>query len=256
MTQRARIISIAPDADPTVWRQALADCFWTTGAIIKEDDHRRQVWRVSHSGQDFAVKVRPIVGILGRCRVRFGNTDFTRARRAADLLAGAGFITPAPVIHAEVDGFEILVTPWVEAPTVLQRWTSAGPKDRPMLARAVGELVGRLSRKGLFNRDAKPSNLLWLDPDIALLDIGGVRRCEPASTIHLARMISALGFEPVGTGHAPNAGEIVIAVRAAIDSAGARPCRCAIIERLRIIIQTHGDPTPRHDPLAPEPNRR
>jgi len=239
-----------------LWEELLARRFWAEGECVKRDERGREVWLARAEGERVAVKVRPLAGIRERLRFRFGLTDLGKAALGAAVLAARGLHTPRVRVLglADVGGLwhEVLVTPWADGPTLLAAWADADARTRLVLAHRAGAHVGHLAHLGLFNRDAKPSNVV-LDPESGpvMVDVGGVRLASADRARELARMLASQGFEPTGVGHAPKSPEVIACVRAELRGSGLdRRTRRRTIQELRRLAHGHGDPRPMHDPLA------
>jgi len=207
-------------------------------------------------GSDVAVKVRPLPGVMDRLRFRVGATDLGRACLGSALLNARGVWSPRVRVLAlvRVSGKwqEVLVTEWAGGRTLLELWVEGGRTERMALAAKSGVTVGRLSEVGVFNRDCKPSNLIVDGDRVGFVDVGGVRSSGGDRAGELARMIAALGFEPTGVGARPTFDEVVIGVRSALGAAGvARERREGVLKIVRELAESHGDPTPKDNPVAP-----
>lgn len=142
-------------------------------------------------------------------------------------------------------------------------------RDEHALARAVGVQVGAMLRANVCNRDHKPSNLIvTFDegvPIVTLIDTVAIRR--RGNPGEMARMLATLLIEPIGVGVAPRG---TLAYRVLRDACAAwlehtlaRPLGTAkgdkkalramvrsMARRVDQYIRTHGDPTPKVNPLA------
>ena len=237
------------------WERVLAGAGWRAGEVVKADDRGREVWKVELFGELVAVKVRAVPGVLDRLRFRLGGTDLTRAHLGAALLTARGFESPGVRVLALVrDGgawFEVLVANWAKGAPMIRRWCDAGEAERNELAQLAGALIGALSAKGVFNRDAKPSNVVVDGEVLSLIDVGGVRLAGEDRALELARMLSAQGFEPAGVGERPALGQMLACVRSACAAAGITGLdRRVVVGRLRQLIDGHGDPAPKDSPVA------
>ena len=262
--RNVRIWQLGVGEDRGLWERRLASMFWSDGKLIKRDRRGREVWRAEAEddaqGVAFAVKARPLSGVRQRVRFRFGATDLGHSVLGAALLLARGFQTPRVrvlgIVRAESGWVEALVTDWAEGRTLLADWAEADAGERLVLAGRAGAHVGRLAQSGVFNRDAKPSNVvLAADDGFVMVDVGGARLSGGDWERELARMVAAQGFEQTGVGHAPSAGQVVACVRAALrgpkkGSGPDRRTRGRVIALIRREIQEHGDPAPKDDPLA------
>ncbi len=262
--RNVRIWQVGVGEDRGLWERRLAAMFWTEGERIKRDRKGREVWRVEAEGSAgpvaYGVKARPLSGVRDRVRFRFGATDLGRSVLGSALLTARGFETPSVrvlgIVRTESGWVEALVTDWVEGRTLLSAWADPDGGDRLTLAHRAGAHVGLLALHGVFNRDAKPSNVV-IDSDggFVMVDVGGARLSGGDRERELARMVAAQGFEPTGVGAQPGAGAVLACVRAALRALGGssgpdRRTRRRVIELLRREIKAHGDPAPKDDPLA------
>lgn len=256
MGRDVRIWHLGVGEGRALWERELSREFWTGGEIVKRDERGREVWLASVESERVAVKVRPLESAIERLRFRLGLTDLGKAALGAAVLSARGLLTPRVrvlgLVRHEGAWREVLVSPWAEGPTLLAAWANADAPGRRALARLAGDVVGGLAGLGLFNRDAKPSNVVLDDTDgPVMVDVGGVRLSGGDRALELARMVSALGFEPTGVGHAPAFGEVVVGARAALRGSGVdRRGRQRVVSELRKLIAAHGDPRPKDDPLA------
>ena len=260
MLDRVSILHLGEGESRRAWRSALAERVWEGGTPIKRDNGRA-VWKASMLGSTVSVKCRP----AERLRVLLRLTDSARAVRAAKLLRRAGIETPRVFVHARVGPTEVLVNEWLEGPTLLERILKADTAERIALCRTAGALVGTMLEHTLLNRDCKPSNIIVTAADaehLALVDIGGVRRpimLTAGGYMDIAsRMLAALFIEPRGLGCEPEDVAIDVAVEAAALNAvgvGTGATRREFCERVsglvRQRIESHGDATPKVNPLEP-----
>ncbi|HEX8877683.1 MAG TPA: hypothetical protein VF777_13115 [Phycisphaerales bacterium] len=142
-------------------------------------------------------------------------------------------------------------------------------RDEHALARAVGVQVGAMLRANVCNRDHKPSNLIvTFDegvPIVTLIDTVGIRR--RGNPGEMARMLATLLIEPIGVGVPPRSAVAYRVLRDAcaawLEHTLARPLGAAkgdrkalrsmvrsMARRVDQYIRTHGDPTPKVNPLA------
>lgn len=144
-----------------------------------------------------------------------------------------------------------------------EHWGVAGQHD---LARLVGELVARLAGGGFFNRDLKPSNVIVTRghngrPALAVIDCVAIRRSSErrCSEVYMntLRMVSMLVIEPIGCGVLPRRSLRFRALIAALHEftrslphAQASQARRTCWQSVAQIVEKHGDPTPRVNPLG------
>jgi len=195
--------------------------------------------------------------------------------------------------QAGTDGrWDCLVSQWADGPTLLARMASArdgtlAPRRQRAIARAVGLHAGCLAAAGLTSRDHKPSNLVirWPEgarwPEVIVVDCQGVSRVGGDRGRHALRMRASLVLEAIGTGVTPRRTHMARALRAFAAATACRLAGVPVGEVLRLPpqrerdalaslprghalaawhriaerIASHGDPTPRVDPLAPPPDR-
>ncbi len=257
MRSRVRIWYLGEGEDREGWARALAAGDWRQGVSLKLDDRGRGVWRTRVMGEDAIIKSRPLEGFWGCVRSRFGATDLMKATLGAALLEAKGFATPRVRLTGmckQGDTWhEVLVMEPAPGESLLSLWVHGDARSRRALAQKAGAALGALSRSGIFNRDAKPSNWLISGEDIHFIDVGGVRTAGGGRSKELARMIAALGFEPTGVNAPPTFQETALAVRSALGASGlSHPDKRRTLARLRALIKEHGDPAPKDHPLAHE----
>ncbi len=189
-------------------------------------------------------------------RRRFGPSRLARQWRGAELAVANG--VPASVPVALLRGrddrgqrIEALVLPYVDGRSALEeiaRPSSRAARRRTLVA--LGELTGRLVAAGLLNRDHKPSNIvIAAGGGPVLVDTMGIRPLRRGET-HAAtvRMLANLLVECLGVGARPSRADCLRALLAAEpEGAGAWKRRW---HELRRRVESHGDPTPRTDPLS------
>jgi hypothetical protein len=210
---------------------------------------------------------RMVMERLGdRLKMALGWSRLARQWRGAEALARKGVAVARPIVlwrGRDERGrvVESLAMERVRGETVLRRMARRGvpPAERRALAEALGAQVGALARRGLMNRDHKPSNLVLrgdgpgAPATIVVLDTVAIRRSRPWPA--LVRMLFSLVVEPAGCGVGIPASLRLRAVRASVRAAGLPGDPGAHARRLwhevRDRLARHGDPTPRVDPLRP-----
>ncbi|MEM1071585.1 MAG: hypothetical protein AAGH71_02010 [Planctomycetota bacterium] len=254
------MLTVGEGESRSAWAAALADRPWESGTLVKQDG-ARAVWRATVLGSSVSVKVRPV----SRLRVALGSTDFGRSVRAAKQLERIGIETAPVFAHAVVGGEQVLVNAWLEGPTLLEIFAEGPGEARTDLVRAVGTLIGTQLRHALFNRDHKPSNLIVTDRatrSLAMVDVGGVRRIGFATSTTWYRLAARMGasicLEPSGVGYGLSEEEMRVLVDAVVieaatvwSGANAASMREGVRRELDRILASHGDPTPRINPLEP-----
>lgn len=122
------------------------------------------------------------------------------------------------------------------------------------VAAAIGSDIALLARHVLQNRDHKPSNLILTNPAkpaIAIIDCVAIRR-----GIRADRMLASLVIEPSGVGLRPRRALMMRVIRECARNApdilegGHRRWVRELWRRVAAIVQAHGDPTPRVNPLS------
>lgn len=263
------ILHLGEGESRQAWKEALAHRPWEQGTLIKRDGER-EVWQASVLGSTVSIKVRP----AERFRAWLGTTDFARSVRAAGWLLHKGFETPALLARGVVGRHELLINEWVDGPTMLRLLADAGDvARRKELFEVAGRLIGRLWRSGLVNRDHKPSNLVFRSRSLDhphLLDVGGIRKRSGDDEIKealryrgeyrmIARMCASQVIEPRGVGITVSPADIELLVSSAfrVENEGS-PIPQAypnlvkeVLRDVNAMIETHGDATPKVNPLNP-----
>lgn len=258
------------------WAAALGDPRWIESSrLLKHEAGSSWVRRATIAGREVVVKCR-VLGTPGRrvkSLLRQGHGD--RHWRAAARLAMKRIATATPVVlaGAVIDGqpCELLVLEYLDGPSLLEVLSAVaaghgpGPKSQHAVARAAGASVVALLDGRLWNRDHKPSNLIVLglesgEPRIAVIDCVGIRAYGRLGIDEMEgeHMAASLMIEPTGCGCPPRRSLWMRALHATLDghlrSPRARADRHAelraVIETVRGLIESHGDPRPRHDPLG------
>lgn len=250
-----------------------------------KSDGRAWVRKQSIGGRAVTIKCRPLHGVLDRLRVRLGSSRFARHWTSAQWLTAHHILTPQSMLLGTAnDGqgaVELLVLDFLPGRTVLE--VLAARDIDPALLRPVATALARqiaaMTDAGRFNRDHKPSNLLITErattngaPEIAVLDCVGLRPTLARQVWRGAdRMLASLMIEPTGCGvpvpmrlRARLVREVLAgwwqsdssATSQRVDEqfgvervAWMQTSMGALWTQIARLIEAHGDPTPRVDPL-------
>lgn len=267
-------IRIAPGEPPAaVWREALEDPHWAQRAVtLKEEGDdwvRRGTLRIGGQTREVVVKRRRARGPVEALKALAGHGRLLRQWRGASWLASRGIPTARPLALVQRIGplgaEEILATEALSGRSLLEHLAQHDlpPKRRRILAAAAGRLAARIALGGRFNRDHKPSNLIVTrltdaDAEIAVIDTVAIR-LGYTDLWGLERMLASMVIEPIGCGCAPHPRELRVAVRAAaaeVVRERKRPSSLVPVlawylwRAAATIIEAHGDPTPRVNPLG------
>lgn len=275
-TQHIRPIRCAREYryPPGVWAAAFAGVDWSSARCLSEKPGRA-VWRVvldlPGGPEELVVKVcmhRSIVDSarsvahLGRLQrqwrgaARLSRKGFGVARGLALLRGRAGGRSCDVLVMASAPGVPLI--------DLMASPGSLGVRTEHEIARLLGELVSLLDGERLHSKDLKPSNIL-VDlntedgvPALTIIDSDTVGHRPDHPLLPLV-------LEPMGVGVLPRRSLLARAVKswawhewlnAPYDTLereiGGRPehelARRAWAE-LEVLVEGHGDPTPRHDPL-------
>ncbi|MCW5765580.1 MAG: hypothetical protein KIT68_06340 [Phycisphaeraceae bacterium] len=241
------------DTDPGRWSDALGRTRLDSWRLLKRQD-RRSVHAGTLLGQAVVVKTVRLERRRDRLRLLLGVLPLRRQFRGARRLERAGVpVAPALALcraRCESGPVALAVFGAIDGPTLLHAWADNPPATRAhALAAAAGELVAGIAAAGLRYRDCKPSNLIVIDqsgrpPTLVVIDPDGVRRGGPADR---PAMLASLWLEPTGVGLRPR---LALAARACRGAAGGGDWK-TLFRMAAAIVATHGDPTPRINPLAP-----
>ncbi len=261
--------------DPDAWSRALADPAWLgSSRVLKDEPGSSWVRRATLNGREVVVKCRCLHTLSRRIKAALGFGHGDKHWRGAALLASKKILTAKPVVlfRARLDDrpVEVLVLEHLAGPTLLRVMDDAargrGPSVRAQhaIADAAGATIPALLNARLWNRDHKPSNLIVLDaesasPRIAIIDCVGIRRYGwmGVDEFQGEEMAAALVIEPTGCGCPPRRALWMRAVRAVLDRATIELPRNerhgalrGVFEEVSGMIDAHGDPRPKDDPLA------
>jgi hypothetical protein len=267
---RLKVRRLGANEDAAFWTRSLSGGAWLPGSRVLKQDAATWVRRVTLPGRtgDVVIKCRPAQGLGERLKALSRASRGDRHWRGARWLLDHGFDTAEPLLLASavVDGVpcELLLTAFIDARSVLEHLAARdlSVRQEHEAARAVARLVGGIDKAGRHNRDGKPSNLL-LVPDVsgfyrvATIDTVAIRR--GAGFKPLARSLANLLIEPMGTGVAPR---LALQGRIMRELLGAPPTeanerddwwltRGLYWGTARDMVDAHGDPTPRVNPLGP-----
>lgn len=226
------------------------------------------------------LKLMLMRGWVARTRCWLGITRHHRQWQGAEWIQTARIPTSKPLamgtIHARDQGGNLihgqwLVLAYLKGPTLLEVFRDAQRlpqkhrlKRQRGLAIGAGESVRNLVRAGLFNRDHKPSNLIVIRSDprnlhvsLGIIDTVGIRRIPGGNWRHsaIARMLASLIIEAIGCGVYPNLRSRHIAVRAATGAWEPWLSIRRVWRAVRRIVDRHGDPTPKVNPLGAADNQ-
>lgn len=225
------------------------------------------------------LKLMLMRGWVARTRCWLGITRHHRQWQGAEWVRAAGVFTSQPLamgtIHATEQSGTLMAGQWLalaylEGPTLLESFRSAEPmpenhrrRRQHALAVQAGESVRKLARARLYNRDHKPSNLIVLRSDprdihapVGVIDTVGIRRAR-GGKLHrssLERMLASLIIEAIGCGVVPSVWARRTALRVAMGAWDPRTSTMHVWRAVRRIVESHGDPTPKIDPLGAADN--
>ncbi len=258
---------------PEVWARAFAGVDWASARCLSEKPGRA-VWRVvlglPGGPEELVVKVCAHRSFVDTARSVAHLGRLQRQWRGAARLSRKGFgvARGLALLRGRTGGRSCDVLVMASAPGVplidLMASGSCPVRTEHEIARRLGELVSLLDGERLHSKDLKPSNILVdLDTEdgaVALTiidsDTVGHRPAHP---------LLPLALEPVGVGVLPRRSLLAEVIKswawhewlnAPYDTLereiGGRPehelARRAWAE-LEALVEGHGDPTPRHDPL-------
>jgi hypothetical protein len=249
------------------WASALAGIDAANTAILKED-RGVAVCRATLLGRDVVLKRWDLTTLGARLKrlVRAGRAD--RHWRNAQWLLDRGISTARCLALATEwragRPRRWLVMEHIPGPTLLESLrTGATPVRRQHeIATEVGRQLAEFEALRAFNRDHKPSNLVVRDAgggvDIAVLDCVAIQRGA-----HPQRMLASLAIEPMGCGVPVRAALAMRVIRSLVahaypdpgeragDPLAARRVHHQLWRDAAAEVRSHGDPTPRVNPLAP-----
>lgn len=231
-----------------------------------KDDGDTCVYLAEIEGEKYIFK-RWRLGSLGarmKAAVRMSRAWRHKSGAARLMKAGVRSAACYAIVreHAAGEQYQWLIMEYLAGKTVLQHLhdRDLSVKQEHAVARALGAALAKISMASLWNRDAKPSNWIVVEPDsgeIAAIDTVGVR----GTSLRLAgnrsrfQMLASLVIEPTGTGVRPRRALMMRALTASFMAPGsitlANPY--PIVKwawwRTERAVARHGNPVPRVDPL-------
>ncbi|MCC6660033.1 MAG: hypothetical protein IT437_04015 [Phycisphaerales bacterium] len=246
-----KVVRIAKGESGAAWAGEVAAGGWRGGEPLKVEGGVA-VRAAIVCGAEVVVKSWRLRGAT-RLKARLGLSRGARQWRGAHRVSRLGIRTARPIALIRGPDDEVLVMERLAGPTLLDTMARGGGdvRDDHQLAATIGGQVAAFGR--WFNRDHKPSNLIVLRDrgilSLAVIDTVAIRRAPRDSA---ARMLASLVLEPTGCGRPPRLPLRMRALRAYLAARGmtGRAARNALWRRVAAILQAHGDPTPRVDPLA------
>lgn len=263
----------APGIDADAWSAALAALDPATLTTLKEDASTA-VLAGTLLGEPVVLKAWRLTAPVARLRAHLGLSRAHRQWHGAALLVRHALPTAAPIAllfdTRDAPPAEWLILPRLTGPTLLDLLAviHADPRAVPAraqhaLARALGEQLHRFSAVGLFNRDHKPSNLIITTPPAGephVIDTVAIRPVRSGDWRPLRRMLTSLMLEPLGCRVPPRRAlrlRVLATLIAAQSPALPRDLRRQALrgawQSITRLIEAHGDPTPKVDPLNRAP---
>ena len=231
---------------------------------LLQDGGTRTVWKSAlFDNSPVIIKCRENSSKASGFRRLFRISPHDTELRGLRRLLRLGIPTSTPLARVVAPDHDCLVLKYVPGPTLLE--VLAGPpltiSQEKALCRAVGDVVIALILKNFYYRDNKPSNLIVLDhetaPRIAIIDAVGIRYQHPfyLTGSHLVDMLASLYLEPRGVGITIRRTLTMRLLHGYADAFNAAvpfgdSFRRDMWEFARTVIEKHGDPTPKVNPLA------
>jgi tRNA A-37 threonylcarbamoyl transferase component Bud32 len=241
--------------------------------VLKEDG-AVGVYRAEMLGRAVVLKRWDLDSLPARFKTALHASRGHRHWRGAECLLGHGIPTATPYLLATRRGSGTnelwLVMEALRGRTLLGHLAASdlSVRQEHAMARAAGRMVAQVGLARLFNRDSKPSNLIVTGvetdaPEIAIIDCVAIRRAPSALPPGAWRMFASLVIEPMGCGVAPRRTIMMRALRGyfgeamnqrhEMRSVGREDRRTAlrlVWNAVSMMIQEHGDPQPRVNPLV------
>jgi len=276
-----RVERTAPGEDPHAWHDALRAFDPATATVLKAEG-RIAVYRASLAGHDIVLKAWELPPLLPRIKQLLLASRAWRHWRGAARLEASSIPTAHCLALMTERAKGGLVIEWLAMEALPGRTlleviaeihadpNAISVRRQHNLARALGRQLAGLERANLFNRDHKPSNLIiaWRedspsndagsagdDPTISLIDCVAIQRLGRQSWRGVRRMLASLIIEPTGCGLPIRRTLRLRALASFLDAQTALPrdVRRRAIRAgwasVEALVQAHGDPTPRVNPL-------
>jgi hypothetical protein len=275
---RVRVQRVAHGQVSDDWRHTMLHWPERVERVLKADGGSRVVL-LRLGERRVVLKLILMRGWMARARTWLGMTRHHRQWQGAEWVRAAWTGTSEPLAIGTIETADIngihshwqwLGVGYLVGPTLLDALRDAQrmpPNHRRRrehaLAVAAGGSVRKLTRAGLLNRDHKPSNLIVLRSDprhihapVGVIDTVGIRRTLNGKLDRsaLERMLASLIIEAIGCGVFPSVWSRRAAVRVAMGAWDPRMSTMHVWRAVRRIIERHGDPTPKVDPLSPTTN--
>lgn len=260
--QRVRVVARSSKTD---WGGACAG--FADGLVLK-DHARGTVWRATLLGRECVIKCLRLDSPRRRLQSTLHASPAWRHWRRARWLRAHGFSTAEPlaIVRGRREGpgegpeVECLVLQYLPGESVLEHMAMLDlpARSRHHVAEAVARLACRLAHEKRYNRDAKPSNLIVTSlhetgAHLAVIDCADLRPCKQDDEGAIVRMLTSAAIEPMGCGCLPRRSvrmRAVFAAAEAIEPANPRRRAKRLWRLIERAVATHGDPTPRDNPLA------
>jgi tRNA A-37 threonylcarbamoyl transferase component Bud32 len=274
-----RIRKIAPEEAPRreEWARALAEFDFGRAEVLKEDEGTG-VYRTTMLGRTVVAKCWKLDSPARKAKSRLGVSRAFRHWRGAEWLKRHHIGTAQPLLLAwgrsPEGSVEWLIMHALEGRTLLELLVKS---DLPVsqqhaIAKGLGEMTASMHLQGRWNRDSKPSNVICrLDHGqarLAVIDCVAIRRILPGDR-PIVRQGAALVIEPLGVGapvrrtlmarflrgylrahHASKTAGLDPGYRDTTFPFTARKRSGRIIwRRIEAAVRSHGDPTPKVNPL-------
>ncbi len=263
-----RAVRVARGEEGADWGAAVADPAWREGATLLKREAGTSVHRATLRGREVVVKewvLRGAAALRGIVVPSRADRHWAGARWLHRHQFGTARVLAQLRRRDQGRTRECLVMEALAGRSVLEHLAGGPPGIRleHALAWKLGVQAANLVRRGRFNRDHKPSNLIVTrltdrDVRIAIIDCVAIRPCLRRRRA-LVRMLASLAIEPIGVGHPARRGVMMRTVAGAVSvltggresgSSESRRLRRDLWRRARAAVEAHGDPTPRTDPLG------
>lgn len=262
-----RIIQKGTGQDGAQWAEALADPAWRDRAEVLKEDGDVRVLRVEMLGQMVVIKQWNVSRFKRRVQGVLKGTPAWRHWRGALRLKKEGVRTAEPIalFRCIVEGvkLEILVMEALDGKSLLEHLAAGdlSVRQEHVLARAIASQLNTLMNARIRNRDHKPSNLIVTHIDdneacVAIIDCVGIKR-DGFISDEPEYMLTSLVLEPTGCKCPPRRTlmmRVLWSLNSEVSSEYSREVRRDDWETVSCLVQTHGDPTPKINPLIQNPS--